>query len=1363
MKKEFDEYYLGLDIGTDSVGWAVTDFEYVVPKLNGKSLWGIRLFDSAQTAQDRRMFRSARRRYKRRVKRINLLQEIFAEEICKVDPGFFHRLKESNLYPEDKESNQPFALFSDPDFNDRDYYRRYPTIYHVITDIIENPKRKFDIRVIYLAVHHIIKYRGHFLFEGQDIKKVPSFEEVFGQFVLQAESEVNWEISCDASAVEEILKDKRKKVQAKKSSLNEVLGADSGQKKAIVSLLAGGTSRLSDIFAGEISKDVEIDSISFAKATFEDNRQQIEDLLNEKMTFIDMMKAIYDWSLLEVLLSKADPDKRYLSSAKVNIYQEHRKDLRALKYVLKKYYGKTSYNRVFRDSDEKHNYCAYVGLNKVKNEKQVVGSKPTYEEFCQFLKMIIGKPKEGVPQFDAYEKDTVYQQVVEKIHSNTILPKQVDIKNGVVPYQLRHFELDRILENVTAHYSFLGEKDKNGLTPAEKIKQLHTFRIPYYVGPINDAHRNRQRDNDLCWVVKKPAVSGTLTPWNFKDIVDLERTAEAFIRTRTNKCTCLVGEDVLPKASLLYSRFMVLNELNNLRVNGEQISVEVKQKIYNDLFKRHKKVTGKRLADYLLAEGVIEKTDVISGIDGDFRSSLSSYVDFRKVFGDAVNEPKVQDMVEDLILWILLYGQDKNLLRKKINQVYGSKLGENQKKMILGFKYVQWGRLSRTLLTGISWICNEINEPQSILEAMWSTNNNLMELLSRRFGYVEEIEKFNAGKQTIEKLSYSFVDALLVSPSVKRMLWQTLTVVNEVKKIMGQDPRSVFIEMTRSEEQKPTRKESRKTALINLYMACKDEKYDWETELKRHVQSDFRSDRWYLYYTQMGRCMYTGERIDINGLFTDTYDIDHIFPRACVKDDSIENRVLVTSSANREKGNHYPLRSDIQARQRGFWKMLHDRKLIGNRKYERLTRTKPFSDKELGDFIARQIVETGQATKVIADILKQFLPEARIVYVKPRNVADFRQKFDIVKVREINDYHHAHDAYLNIVVGNVYHTRFTLDPWNFIKQRTDNRSYNMYKLYDNNVERGGICAWTVDGSKSINQIKKTLSNNNIRFTRYAYCRKGKLFDENILKKGKGQFPIEQNSKRSDISKYGGYGKVAGSYFILVEHKKGNQRIRSLEHIPVYLVNQITDENEEMIIDHYCIETLRLVDHMILIPKIKINSLIKVDGFYMHLTGRSGDKLCVRGANQLLIDDLNMAYMKKVLKFNKRKSESKKKDLRVTQFDGITSEENQRLYDLLLHKHEQSLYRNRPSSQVGVLNTGRNTFVHLSLEDQCYVLEQVLHLFQCGVLTADLKLIGGVKMAGKMGVNKNVSRHAEFKLIHQSPTGIFSQEVNLLKI
>lgn len=59
------DYYLGLDLGTSSVGWAVTDEKYKLQRFNKKDMWGSRIFDEAQTASVRRVNRSSRRRNQR--------------------------------------------------------------------------------------------------------------------------------------------------------------------------------------------------------------------------------------------------------------------------------------------------------------------------------------------------------------------------------------------------------------------------------------------------------------------------------------------------------------------------------------------------------------------------------------------------------------------------------------------------------------------------------------------------------------------------------------------------------------------------------------------------------------------------------------------------------------------------------------------------------------------------------------------------------------------------------------------------------------------------------------------------------------------------------------------------------------------------------------------------------------------------------------------------------------------------------------------------------------------------------------------------------------------------------------------------
>ena len=95
-------YKIGLDIGSNSVGWCVTDENYDIGEKKNKKLWGVLMFDEQQKNVDRRTNRGARRRIERKRNRIIYLQEIFKNEINKVDPTFFGRLDESLKQDEDR-------------------------------------------------------------------------------------------------------------------------------------------------------------------------------------------------------------------------------------------------------------------------------------------------------------------------------------------------------------------------------------------------------------------------------------------------------------------------------------------------------------------------------------------------------------------------------------------------------------------------------------------------------------------------------------------------------------------------------------------------------------------------------------------------------------------------------------------------------------------------------------------------------------------------------------------------------------------------------------------------------------------------------------------------------------------------------------------------------------------------------------------------------------------------------------------------------------------------------------------------------------------------------------------------------------
>ena len=156
MSKIFKRYSLGLDLGTGSVGYAVINDDYKVARINGRHAWGSVLFENAQTAEKRRMFRSSRRRLARRKERIILLQRIFAPIVESVDTGFFARLKDSSLQRGEGDffRTNRYNLF-DGDITDKDFYSHNPTIYHLRHTLMTSDE-KADPRMIYLAVHHII-------------------------------------------------------------------------------------------------------------------------------------------------------------------------------------------------------------------------------------------------------------------------------------------------------------------------------------------------------------------------------------------------------------------------------------------------------------------------------------------------------------------------------------------------------------------------------------------------------------------------------------------------------------------------------------------------------------------------------------------------------------------------------------------------------------------------------------------------------------------------------------------------------------------------------------------------------------------------------------------------------------------------------------------------------------------------------------------------------------------------------------------------------------------------------------------------------------------------------------------------------
>lgn len=936
----------------------------------------------------------------------------------------------------------------------------------------------------------------------------------------------------------------------------------------------------------------------------------------------------------------------------------------------------------------------------------------------------------------------------------TLFPKQRIRDNGVIPYQLHENELNAILENASKFYPFLLQADPDGHTPIEKIQKIFRFRIPYYVGPLNTTHKDKGGHS---WSVRKK--EGKIYPWNFTEMIDEEESATKFIERMTNKCSYLIGEDVLPKESLLYAKFNVLNELNNLRIDGELVSVEIKQLIYNQVFQKYQHVTGKKLKDFLLHNGIISKGQELSGFDQNFKSSLKAYHDFKQIVGAGV---LTQNQQEDIVRNITLFGDSQPMLRKRLRRKYPA-LSDKQVQQLASRKYTGWGRLSRTFLEEIESVNKETGEIMNIITALWETNDNLMQLLSGKYDYITQIEEWNAGRNLEGEVTYQNVEELYVSPAVKRPIWQTIRIVKEVAHIMGGSPKRIFVEMAKEPGEKGVRKVSRRNSLLDLYKQCKKEAPELYDRLaNKESDNALRSDKLYLYYSQMGKCMYSNEPIDLDDLFTNRYDIDHIYPQSKVMDDSLDNRVLVKRELNSRKSDNFPVPKEYVDAAKPLWDTLLSKKLISKEKYKRLTRRDRFEDEELAGFIARQLVETRQSTKAVTKLLATAYPESEIVYSKAKAVSEFRHKFDALKVRDVNDYHHAKDAYLNIVVGNTYYVKFTKDAAWFIRNNPG-RSYNLKKMFENEtVKRGNETAWIPGDNGTVCVVKKWLNKNNILFTRQSFEEKGKLFEQTIVKKGKGQIPLKNGADKrlQNKEKYGAYNKASGAYYMLVESddKKGGRK-RSIEVVPVYLTQTFKKHPE--LLNEYCENELKLINADIRINAIKKNTLFQINKLRMHLSSRTGDDYIFTNATQLILAEDVMQLVKCITKYCDEKRVNK--NCTLSSKNRIKEDQLILLYDLLLQKLDSTIYQGHFNALTKALKNKREKFIDLATEEKYYVINEILHPLQCNSKNANLTLLEEGKTVGRLRLKKTIKPSDSICIINQSITGFYEQVIDLQTI
>lgn len=1432
------KFYLGLDIGTDSVGWAVTDENYNLIRKQGKHLWGARLFPEASDASARRTNREARRRLQRRRQRILMLQDLFKPEMNKVDPNFFDRLNNSALHAADKPENakSQYLLFNDSSYNDKIRARKFPTIYHLRQEMINHPEKKYDIRDIYLVMAHMIKYRGNFLTEGNisgdDAKSntqalIDDFNKL--DYLLSESLEDGEEYTpfhCDEDIASKLItafqEETRSKILSERVISSFSQASSSPLQKNILKLISGSTTKFVTLFPRLKEEDDDgtfNKAIEFDKDNFDETLLKLSDTLTDsEIELVNTCHSIYSFRILINLLK----GKHFISDAMVGIYNTHKEQLRTLKRLFRTY-NPSEYNHFFfkyleKDNKGKEqlrtNYVNYIGSTKKGRKRLRLAHDTKQEDLYTAIKKLLPFDKindDSYPWKDNDKEDMI--KISNAMEAHSFLPRQNSRDNGVFPYQLNKEEMIRIIDNQKKYYPFLGETSSDYNNPNEqsyKLVSLLEYKIPYFVGPLS----NKMEETKNFWMVRKQ--EGKITPWNFHEMIDEDKTAEGFIDRMKNACTFLIDEATLPKFSLLYSEFMLLNEMNNWMIEGEKITKEVKEYLIENYYKKEARPSIKSikssLKQYYSHEVSLTTRTCKEVVAEDIHASLKPFIDMAdvKAFGpDFDKDASKYDLAEQVIFIITMF-EDKDLKRKKLKDLG---LSDIQVKYFMGLAYKDWGKLSKKLLDGLTTKLDNKNTGErlnyTVIDFMREEPVNLMEIIETNdYTFREQISELN--KMNIadsEDARETLIEASYASPAMKRAVRQTFKLIDELKQILHIDHfDTFFIECTRRDDEKK-RTSSRKKQIKNILDSINakefDEKNELSQELENKSEDDLRKKKLFLYYMQLGRSVYSGKTIELNKLDTN-YDIDHIIPRAKVKDDSFINTVLVEKELNNKKQDIYPIPASILTKEGRQWVEFLSRQkknsfqLMPKEKADRILRqeSKPLTDDELVGFVNRQLTMTDQSVKAVCDILRETERDSKIVFSKASNVSEFRNVFDLVKCREINDFHHANDAYLNIVVGNVYDQVFTS---HFTKKLykehfDDNRSWkidvkNLFKRdeYAYNIINSGARVWKakhyIDDKKevedpnsdgTIDLVRKTLSWNDPMVTQMLFTNSGLLNQTSLhpAKVGDASFPIKQkepfNSENWE-KKYGGYSNLSAPYFMLVESEDVKHSKYTIENIESIYLASITTEDSKI---QFLTNNRKLKNPKILIDKLLIRTIIefpyKNGKVRVGISGKSDENriTIINLSEPAFPKKISIKYLKAISKILGVNSQAGKKidtsdlinvnSIKINNKMELCPKNNEEIFnniiDSVFGKTEFTCIP-ETGNKIKALSGAKETFANLCFYDQLCVIIETLKLGSCKSFQADLKKLG-LRDVKNGRVNKKLPR--PFRIIQQSPTGFYEK-------
>ena len=509
-----------------------------------------------------------------------------------------------------------------------------------------------------------------------------------------------------------------------------------------------------------------------------------------------------------------------------------------------------------------------------------------------------------------------------------------------------------------------------------------------------------------------------------KEYLDIVTMQKAFITPELlekmlGKCTFEKEEPRAPKNSYTFERFMLLQKVNNLKMdsNGEKIELSLDNKKelvklayeqteikYSQIRKKFNLPNEIKFVDlnYRLNKKDREYTEeeIIKEIEDKRFVKLEGWhkirlelkrMDQEKKIDLIKENPEIQNVIADALIRNKTDDTIKEYLKDK-------KIDEALLEAILNINFTKCGHLS------------------------YKAMNKIIPELEKGLVYDKACEKVGYDfKGKTNELQYklppvSQLDKEILNPVVLRAVSQTRKVINSIIDLYG-SPKAIYIE---------TARELSKSFDERRYIDNKQkENFNNNEKLKNYIKETFNIEpkpfdlvKMKLWKEQGGKCAYSLKSIPTERLFEENFvQVDHIIPFSRCFNNSYNNKVLVLTDENQKKKERTPYEyfGEDEQRWHSFEEFVNLTYKFNTRKKENLL-IKKFDENKSKEWISRNINDTKYISKFMYNYIANNLKFAdselkRKVYtINGQATAILRHYWGLNKSREESDKHHAQDA-----------------------------------------------------------------------------------------------------------------------------------------------------------------------------------------------------------------------------------------------------------------------------------------------------------------------------------------------------------------